>query len=163
MWGWIAFAIFVELYAVGMTVLAKNSQMENYLLCLIPFVAFFYVDKILPDGFRSFTIKTNSFGKMIVKMVIISIAAYIYMQWGVHNLPEKEIEPITQLMMVPIGICILVFWVTLVSSTLTLMYGFGMDIPCERLICILLIPIPFLLMFINKNKKNYRTEFRRKP
>ena len=85
------------------------------------------------------------------------------MQWGVHNLPEKEIEPITQLMMVPIGICLIVFWVTLVSSTLTLMYGFGMDLKCERLICILVIPIPFLLMVMNKNKKNYNTEFRRKP
>lgn len=163
MWGWIAFAIFLELYAVGMTVLAKHSQMENYALCLIPFVAFFYVDKILPDGFSAFTIKINALGKLVVKLLIVSIVAYIYMQWGVHNLPEKEIEPITQLMMVPIGICLIVFWVTLVSSTLTLMYGFGMDLKCERLICILVIPIPFLLMVMNKNKKNYNTEFRRKP
>ncbi len=162
MWGWIAFAIFIELYAVGMTVLAKNSQMKNYALCLIPFVAFFYVDKILPDGFSAFTIKMNSLGKLAVKLVAVSIAAYIYMQWGVHNLPEKEIVPITQLMMVPISICIIVFWVALVSSTLTLMYGFGTEIKCERLICILLISIPFLLMLINKNKKNYKTEFRRK-
>ncbi len=163
MWGWIAFAIFVELYGVGVTVLAKSSQMKNYALCLIPFVAFFYVDKILPDGFSALTIKINALGKLVVKLLIVSIAAYIYMQWGVHNLPEKEIEPITQLMMVPIGICLIVFWVALVSSTLTLMFGFGAEIKCERLICILVLPIPFLLMFINKNKKNYNTEFRRKP
>ena len=137
--------------------------MKNYALCLIPFVAFFYVDKILPNGFTSFTIKTNSLGKLVVKLLVVSIVAYIYMQWGVHALPDKEIEPITQFMLVPISICVIVFWVALVSSTLTLIFGFGMEIKCEKLICILLIPIPFLLMFINKSKKNYKTEFRRKP
>ena len=163
MWGWIAFAIFIELYAIGMTALAKKSQMKNYALCLIPFVAFFYVDKILPNGFSAFTIKINALGKLVVKLVIVSIAAYIYMQWGVHNLPEKEIQPLTQLMLVPICMCVIVFWVALVSSTLTLIFGFGTEIKCERLICILLISIPFLLLAINKDKKNYKTEFRRKP
>ncbi len=163
MWGWIAFAIFIELYAVGMTALAKKSQMKNYALCLIPFVAFFYVDKILPDGFSAMTIKIKNFGKLVIILVIISLGAYVYMQWGVNNLPEKEIKPITQLMLVPITISIIIFWVALVSSTLTLMFGFGLEFKYEKLVCLLFISIPFLMFFINKNKKNYQTEFRRKP
>ena len=162
MWGWIAFAIFIEMYAVGMTVLAKKSQMEHYWLCLIPLVAFFYVDKILPNGFSAFTIKFQSLGKLVVKLLVVSLAAYIYMQWGINNLPEKEITPITQLMMVPIGICLIIFWVGLVSSTLTLMFGFGVEFKCERLMCILMFPIPVLMFLINKDGKNYKTEFRRK-
>jgi uncharacterized membrane protein len=85
------------------------------------------------------------------------------MQWGIHNLPEKEIVPITQLMLVPIGICAIIFWVVAVSATLTLMFGFGMEFKGEKLVCILLIPIPFLMCFINQNNKNYKTEFRSKP
>lgn len=163
MWGWIIFAVFIELYAVGMTVLAKHSQMKNYGLCLIPFVAFFYVDKILPNGFSALSIKIKSLGKLVITLLIVSLASYVYMQWGINNLPEKEIVPITQLMLVPISICFIIFWVALVSSTLTLMFGFGMEFKCENLVCILLIPIPFIMLFINRKKKHYQTEFRRKP
>lgn len=163
MWGWIIFAVFIELYAIGMTVLAKNSQMKNYGLCLIPFVAFFYVDKLLPDGFTALAIKIKGFGKLVIVLLLVSIGAYIYMQWGINNMPEAEIEPIIQLMLVPIGISLIIFWVALVASTLTLMFGFGIEFKCEKLVCILLITVPFLLMFMNKDKKNYKTEFRRKP
>lgn len=162
MWGWIVFAVFIELYAVGMTVLAKNSQMKNYGLCLIPFVAFFYVDKIMPDGFSALSIKIQSFGKLVVTLLLVSIGAYLYMQWGVHNLPEKEIVPITQLMLVPISICLIIFWLALVYSTLTLMFGFGIEFKCEGLVCMLLFPIPFIMMFMNRSKKHYQKEFRRK-
>lgn len=163
MWGWIVFAIFIELFAVGMTVLAKKSQMKKYCLCLIPFVAFFYVDKILPNGFSALSIKIKGLGRLVITLVIISICAYAYMQWGCKNLPEKEIEPITQLMLVPIVICVIILWVALVAATLTLMFGFGMEFKCEKLVCMLLIPIPVILILMNRNNRHYQTEFRRKP
>jgi hypothetical protein len=121
------------------------------------------VDKILPNGFTALSIKVKSFGKSAVILMIVSIVSYFYMQWGIHNLPEKEIVPITQLMLVPIGICAVIFYVVTIAATLTLMFGFGMEFKCEKLVCILLIPIPFLMLFINRDKKNYKTEFRRKP
>ena len=163
MWGWIIFAIYIELFAVGMTFLAKNSQMKKYCLCLIPFVAFFYVDKILPNGFSALSIKIKNLGRLVITLVIVSILAYIYMQWGRNNLPEKEIGPITQLMLVPIVICVIILWVALVSATLTLMFGFGIEFKCEKLVCALLITIPFILIFINRNNRHYQTEFRRRP
>ena len=163
MWYWIIVGVFIELYAVGMTVLAKNSQIKHYGLCLIPFVAFFYVDKILPQGFSVLSIQVKRFGRSVITLVLVSLGAYLYMQWGVNNLPEKEIVPITQLMFVPIGICLIIFWATVVSSTLTLMFGFGVEFKFEKLVCLLLIPVPFVLLFINRGKKHYQTDFRRKP
>lgn len=41
MTAWIVFLAYMEIYSVGVTVLAKKSGMQRYGLCLIPFVSFF--------------------------------------------------------------------------------------------------------------------------
>ena len=162
MLGWIIFFSFLELYSIGVTVLAKRSGLKNYGLCLIPFVAFFYVDKILPDGFVAIVIKFKGLGRLSIKLFLICAAAYAYMLWGIEHLDPRNIEPLKQLALVPIGFCLIALWTGMVASTLTLMFGFGMEFKCEKLVCLLWITIPVILLFLNREGKNYKTEFRRK-
>ena len=59
MWGWIVFAVFLEMYSVSMAMLARRTGIKYYGLCLIPFVAFFFLDKIFPKGFSVFGIRVK--------------------------------------------------------------------------------------------------------
>ena len=162
MLGWIIFFAFLELYSIGVMVLARRSGLKYYGWCLVPFVAFFYVDKILSNGFVAIVIKFKGLGRLSIKLLIICIAAFAYMSWGIKNLDPRNIEPLKQLALVPISFCLVALWMGIVASTLTLMFGFGMEFKGEKIVCMLLITIPVILLFLNREGKNYKTDFRRK-
>lgn len=162
MWGWILFTAFLEFYSVGVMILAKRSGMKYYGLCLIPFVSFFYVDKILPEGFTAIVIKFKGLGRLSIKLFLICVVAHVYMSWGIVNLDPRNIAPLKDLALVPVVFCSIILWMGIVASTLTLMFGFGMEFKGERAVCLLLITIPVILALLNKEGKNYKADFRRK-
>lgn len=161
MWGWIVFAVFMEAYSVGMTILAYRTGMKNYGFCLIPFVAFFFLDKILPEGFTIIGIRVKKMGALVLKLFVVCLAVYLYMQWGITHLASRNIEPLQQIALVPIGICVIIFWTTITASTLALLFGFEVSFKGEVFVCALLFTAPVLLAVMNKERKTIN-EFRRK-
>ena len=161
MWGWIAFAVFLEAYSVGMTILARRAGLRHYGLCLIPFAAFFFLDKILPDGFSVFGMRVRALGPLAIKLLIVCVAAYLYMRWGITHLDARNIEPLRQIALVPIGICGIILWLAITASTLTLLFGFGASFRGDMPVCALLVTVPVLLAVMNKEQKTI-TRIRRK-
>lgn len=162
MWAWVAVALFVEIYSVAMAVLAKRSGVARYGLCLIPFAAFFYADKFLPNGFTVLGIRIKALGPLAVKAFVLALAAYLYARWGISHLDPRNIVPLKQLAMVPIGASAVVLWAAIAASTLELMFGFDSGFRGDNLVCMTLVSTPVILFTLNREKKNYKTDFRRK-
>ena len=161
MWGWIVFAVFLEMYSVSMAMLARRTGIKYYGLCLIPFVAFFFLDKIFPKGFSVFGIRVKALGPLVIKMFVLCLIVYFYMRWGINNLDSRNIEPLKQIALVPISICIIIFWAMLTVSTRELLFGFEESFSGDGVVCALLVTTPVLLACMNKKKKTIK-DIRRK-
>lgn len=149
--GWMIFAVYLLGYSVGMTVFAFRRGLKNPALCLIPFVAFFYADKLL-GGYTVCGIKVESLGKLTVKLFAVALAAYLYARWGTLNLNEKNIEPLIQLMCVPVAFCGLIAWLGIAKTSANLLYKYGATFKSCNIACALLLPVPFVLMLAKPGK-----------
>lgn len=149
MTGWLIVVVYLELYSAGMAIFARKRGMKRPALCLIPFVSFFFVDKQL-GGFTVLSIKVKSLGKLALKLFVISLAACLYAAWGSAHLSEKNIEPLRQIMWVPVSFCILIGWLTVARSAGELLWRNGGSFKGDRLLCALLLPVPFVLAFFKE-------------
>ncbi len=155
--GWIIFFLYVELYSVGMAIFLKKRGMRNYLLALIPFASFFFADRAT-GGFNAMSVRITSWGKLTIRLTVITLCAYLYGLWGMNHLEERNIEPLIQIMWLPAGVCMFVFWLCLVSSTLHLLFRLRSRFKFDWLCCFLLIPIPVLLATAKDNSEKYGLE-----
>lgn len=148
---WIILIAYIEYYSIGVTILAKRSGVKKYGLCMIPFVSFFYMNKLVPD-FKVLSIKVEKWGVLVIELVVISLAAFVYSQWGMANLPEISSKPLTQIMLVPICACMGILYLSIVSSTLKALFLMKSDFKLQWLVCATLLPIPFLLTMAGNKK-----------
>lgn len=146
MWGFIIFFLYLEIYSAAVAINAKNSGMRNYLLCLIPFVACFFVDKIT-DGFKMFSIKVQKWGLMTVQLFVVALAAYLFAMWGTSHLRAESVMPLIQIMLVPISFAVIIFYVGTVCSALRILFVQKTQFRLAWLVCMLFITIPFVLAF----------------
>ena len=56
--GWIIFIVYIEIYGISVMLYARSRGMKNSAWCLVPFGAFFVMDK-LTGGFKVATIQVN--------------------------------------------------------------------------------------------------------
>ena len=143
--------------------LKKNHQ-KNYGLCLIPFASFFYLEKYLKE-YSIFGIKVKSLGKIAVSFTIICLICYLTIfaaKQKLINLPIEDqeryslqIKYLTQIMLVPIGFCILIFIINLAKSTSDLLFKYKCHFKMDLLVCLLTITIPFLIAKIKIKGENY--------
>ena len=155
---WIIFFVYLEIYSVGVAVLAKRNGENKWYLNLIPFVSCFYIDRYL-GGFKILTIPVKKWGKLLIWLVVICVLATIYAMWGINNLQvEGSAEALVQIMLLPISVCAFIFWVGTATSATDILFKNGVDFKYSLLVCLLLIPVPFLFVFlIGKKKKIVKT------
>ena len=150
--GWIIFLAFIVCYSVGVTILAKNNGDKRYLLNLIPFASFFYIEKYT-GGFKILTIPVKKWGRIVLTMTLVCLGAYLYGLWGYRNLilPDSR-EALLMIMWLPVAACLIVFWLGTASSTTAVLVKNNAAFKGCTLVSLLLLPAPFLLGFSNKRK-----------
>ena len=146
----IAILAFIELYSVGVLFLAKKTGEKDYKLCLIPFYAFYVVNR-LTGVFKVLTIPVQKFQGMVAILCTVSIFAMLYACWGDNNLPEASIASLWQIMGVVMGLCAFLFWFALVSSSGKLFRRFNVKKEgAATLLSALVITIPFMYAYYAK-------------
>ena len=148
MTAWIVFLVYMEIYSAGVMVLAKKFGLQKYGLCLIPFVSFFFVDRIL-GGFSVCGIRVRSMGKLVVKLVIVCLFATAYAYWGLAHLAADDSSPLVQIMWVPAAFSMVVFWLATVFSAVRILFVMRASFRLDWLVCALFITVPFLFMFVH--------------
>lgn len=141
---WAVFFIFIEYYSVGVMIYAKNNGMKNYGLCLIPFFAFFYMNEKI-CGFNVLGIKVSKWGQLTAELFIVCLLAFICTEWGAAHLTERNSIPLKQIMIIPILTSVLIFYLSMVKSTLRFIFLTRSEHKLQWLSCMLLLPIPFFI------------------
>ncbi len=152
--GWIIFLAYMELYSAGVMLLAKKCGIGRYGLCLIPFVSFFFVDRIT-GGFSVCGIRVSKWGRQVIVLAVISLCATAYALWGVSHLTADNSAPLVQVMWVPIAFCILVFWLGTAFSAVRILFLLNASFRLDWLVCALFITVPFLFMFVRNRGERF--------
>lgn len=147
MTAWIVFLVYMEVYSAGMAVLAKKCGMRRYGLCLIPFAAFFYADRIT-GAFSVCGIRVRSLGKLVIKLVLVCVFATVYAYWGLTHLTADNSAPLVQVMWVPAAFSMAVFWLAAVFSAVRILFLLRASFRLDWLVCALFVTVPFLFMFM---------------
>lgn len=146
----------LEIYSASFAVLEFRKGEKRWWLCLIPFLAFYFLDKEL-RGFSLLTIKIKSLLVTAIIMNIIALAAALISKWGFATLPTRSSEPLFQLMLVPICFSALILWMALGKTASDLLFLYNRSFKCDLLVCLLLVTIPFLIVFINPKEKKHES------
>ena len=142
---WIIFLIWIEIYSIGITILAKRKQIPHYAIYLIPFVSLFFVDKFT-DGFTILTIPVKKWGKTNLIFLVIIILSQIGCHWAVTTLTAEMAGYFVQIMLLPICTCGLIYWLGTIASTLKMLEILELDFKGAIFLVALLFPIPILLL-----------------
>lgn len=142
--GWIVFAAYVVAYSVGMAVYLKRRGYARWALALIPFVSFFFVDRVT-GGFKILSIAVRKWGKTVVILTVISLCAYLYGLWGLQALDAEQSAMLVQCMWLPAGASILIFWLGNAYSAVRILFLCRAGFRCDLLVCLLFVPVPVVL------------------
>ena len=142
---WIILLIWIEIYSIGITILAKRNKTPYYAIYLIPFVSLFYVDKFT-GGFKVMTIPVKKWGETILIFLVIVILSQIGCQWAITTLSAEMAGYFVQIMLLPICTCGLLYWFGTIASTLKMLNILGLDFKGAIFLVALMFPIPILLL-----------------
>ena len=145
MFYWIGTFLFLELYSLCFALYGLKKGNKKYLLCLVPFAVFYFLDKEL-KGFTVLTIRVKSMLFTSILMTVIAVVACLISRWGLA-------APLQQLMYVPLGFSIFISWICLAKTTSTLLFKNGCSFRADLLVCLLLLPIHFLILCMHPKEK----------
>ena len=128
--GWIIFIVYIEIYGIGVMLYARSRGMKNSAWCLVPFVAFFVMEKL----------------------TIVALIAYLYAQWGIHTLTERNVGPLVQIMCIPIAVSVIVFYMTMIQATREILFLTRQSFRFDWLLCMTLIAIPVIMAVLSRPK-----------
>ena len=149
----IAILAFVELYSVGVTLLAKKLGEKDYKRCLIPFYAFYVVNRIT-GGFNVLTIPVKKYHGMVAILSVLSVLATVYACWGDTHLPVESAPSLWQIMGVILGLCALLFWLSIIASSTKIFRRF--NVKKDKLavwLSALVITVPVLYAYYAKKNE----------
>ena len=149
----IAILAFIELYSVGVAFLAKKVGEEDYKLCYIPFYAFYVANRIT-GIFKVLTIPVQKFQGMMATVSAVSIFAMLYACWGDNHLPIQSSPALWQIMGVVLGLCGLLFWLAILSSSRKMFRRFNVKKEgLATLLAALVITVPFQYIYFAKRNE----------
>ena len=139
--------VFTELYSTGVLILAKKTGEKDYLRCLIPFYAFYVVNRIT-GGFKVFAIPVKKYHGMVIILATVSVLAMLYACWGDNNLPIQSSPALWQIMGVVMGLCGLLFWTSVIVSSRKVFRRFNVEKESlATFISAFIITVPFMYVY----------------
>ena len=144
--------VFSYYYSIGVYFVLKRLGYEKAWKAFIPFYAFQLINKAA-GTFSVFTIPVRKYTPTVILLSVITCLACLYGFWGNEYLPELSIGPLWEIMALIIGICALIFYVSLISSTSKLFLRFRLEgTKLITLLTCLILPIPFVYIYLSKKE-----------
>lgn len=149
--GWIITLALIEWYSIGITVLAYRKKEKLFLLNLIPFVSFFYIDKLV-KGFTILVVPTKKWGLTSIILLVAALISTGLTYLGNAHFGAENAMYIQQIMLVPIVICLLLLYLGIVCSSLELYRMIEIKMPnyARVLSALFILPIPLALIIRGK-------------
>ena len=135
----------IEYYSVGIMLLARKKGEKNYLLNLIPFVSFFYVQKYT-DGFKMLVVPVKKWGQTVIIFTVVASVFYLLGELAGGHFSPEQAGYVKNIVNIPITACILLFWFGLTFSTKRILEINNAEFPFMTLALLTVVPMPFLVL-----------------
>ena len=144
--------VFSYYYSIGVYFVLKKLGYEKAWQAFIPFYAFQLTNKAA-GTFSVFTIPVKKYTPMVILLTIVTCLACLYGFWGNEYLPELSVGPLWEIMALVIGICALILYASLITSSLKLFLRFKLEHTklITFLVC-LILPLPFVYIYLSKKE-----------
>ena len=145
--------VFVYYYSVGVYFVLKKLKVEKAWMAFIPFYAFQLINKAA-GTFSVFTIPVKKYTGVVLILTITTCLCGLYGFWGDIYLPIESSVPLWEIMILIIGLCALIFYVSLVSCTTKLFLRFQLkSVKLLTFLTLLIIPLPFIYIYLSKQER----------
>ncbi|MBR2507078.1 MAG: hypothetical protein IKB70_09330 [Bacilli bacterium] len=139
-------------YSIGAYFVLKKLGYEKAWKAFLPFYAFQLINKV-GGTFSVFTIPVRKYTGTVIVLTVVVTLACLYGFWGNIYLPIESIGPLWEIMILVISICGLIFYVSLISSTLKLFLRFQLEhTKLITLLVALVLPMPFVYIYLSKKE-----------
>ncbi len=143
---WIIFIVYNILISIGIGLSCKRVGIEKWKWACLPFVSFFFLNR-LTGGFKSCGIvKIKNWGMATIYLICVAALCHGLIDWGNRTRVPEDAEALTQIMMIFIVLCIIIFYLGCIGFTKKILFVFKVSFKFEGIICALFITLPFILM-----------------
>ena len=152
MWWWVAVLSVIEYYSAGIAALAKRKREKYWWLNLVPFVAFFYVQKYT-QGFKIVVIPVKKWGQTVLIFATFALISFLLGEASEGRFIEEQVQYIKEITYIPIAACAICFYLGLVCSTKRIVEINCTEFSLYGLVSALIIPAPILILKQPKSNK----------
>lgn len=138
---WIIFLAYIEAFGIGVAIFAKRRGRKEWAYYFIPFYAFTFANKTT-KGFKVMSIPVDNLFKSVIVETAVCLLAFIYAKWGETHLGEIDAPCLKQIMWVPAGVALFIFYLGSVKSSLAVFEEWRCRFSCDWLIYLTLIALP---------------------
>lgn len=141
---------FTYYYSIGVYFVLKRLGYEKAWKAFIPFYAYQLINNVA-GTFSVFTIPTKKYTPTVIILSVIVCLCGLYGFWGDIYLPVESSGPLWEIMALVIGLCSLIFYVSLISSTTKLFLKFQVNkVKTLTFLTFLILPLPFVYIYLSK-------------
>lgn len=148
----IAVLAVIEYYSIAIAVLANKNGEKYWWTNLIPFVAFFYVQRYT-NGFKITVIPVKKWGQTVLIFAAVTLVSYLLGEASEGRFIQEQVQYIKEITYLPIAVCIICFYLGLYASTKRIVELNAAEFPCYGLLSALIISAPFLILKKSKSRK----------
>lgn len=153
---WIIFLAYIEAFGAGVAIFAKRRGRKEWAYYFIPFYAFTFANKTT-KGFKVMSIPVDNLLKSVIVETAVCALAFLYAKWGETHLSEVDAPCLKQLMWVPAGVALMIFWLGAVKSSLAVFEEWRCRFPCDWILYLTLIALPVAYAVLPVREKRNNT------
>ena len=143
---WIVFFVYVVLISIGIGLCCKRAGIEEWKWACLPFVSFFFLNR-LTGGFKTLgMIRVNNWGKSTITLMLVCALCQFVITWGNNHLAPEDAEALFQILILFIVLAGIIFYLGCIGFTMKIISVFKASFRFEGLVCALFITMPFILM-----------------
>lgn len=153
MW-WIlgAVLLYLELFGIGIGLIVKSLGESRWRLALIPIYGLRYVGSAA-GIFKVLAVPVKKCALFVAELLAVILLCCLYWQWGIINVAPEGAQRLGQIMILPVTICYLLIYMSVLSSSARIYKRFGVQhYVLLVLLSLLLLPIPFIFCKIRNRK-----------
>jgi hypothetical protein len=159
MWqAWIIGIAVIEIYSFCVMLLAKSVGLKKYGLCMIPFVAFYYVQRVA-QRFTIFSIPVKKYMGVMLSLFVTLLVCTLLVLWAKPTLgvATENYQCFIEILYIPIAICAIVAWFGIVQSTCAIMDRFGCRFRFDTLLYCTVLPclVAYVIVAVKKIEFKY--------
>ena len=153
---WVIYFGYVLLFSLGIGFACKHAGESGWKRACLPFVSFYYVNRLTRGGYTVFGIRIKNWGNASLLCTAVAGLFSLLYESAAWFLAPEDVAALRQIALVPIVLVAVVFYLNCIAITLRTMYVFRVRFRGDVWFCALFVVLPAVLMYIRIDESKLR-------